>query len=290
MKTRVFIGLLVVSVLCVALVWGQTSTSEKSCCPSSGQKVAATCPSTAAAKLASADGKACSASKTQATACSSTATAKLASLTDKPSACCASKTQATACSSTATASLASLTAKPATSCASKTCSSTAAAKLASAKPGCPMQAAGIQLCDKQQAKVMAILAQARKDMLAVLTSEQKAKFAKYAKISDLSLMPVVFAQPASLTTSAAGCSQSCSSAKTVAQTSTSASGEKACCGACGGKATTVAEQTTCPIMKTPIKKSVFTVYQGKKVYFCCPGCEKAFTKNPEKYAKNLPQF
>lgn len=289
MKTRVFIGLLVVTGLCVALVWGQSSTAEKSCCPSSGQKVAATCPSTAAAKLASADGKAtaCSASKTQATACSSTATAKLASLTDKPSACCASKTQATA-------SLASLTAKPASACAStaqaSACPSTAAAKLASAKPGCPLEAAGIQLCEQQQAKVMAILTQARKDLLAVLNSEQKAKFAKHAKLSELSLMPAVFAQPASLTTSAAGCSQSCSSATTVAQTSTSASGEKACCGSCGAKTTTVAEaeQTTCPIMKSPIKKSVFTVYQGKKVYFCCPGCEKTFNKDPEKYAKNLP--
>jgi YHS domain-containing protein len=155
-------------------------------------------------------------------------------------------------------------------------------------PGCPLQAAGIQLCEKQQAKVMAILAQARKDLMAVLNSEQHAKFAKFTQGSQMSLVPMVFGQKASLTTSDAGCSQSCSSATTVAQTSTSASGEKACCGSCGTKAKTVAEQTTCPVMESPIKKSVFTVYQGKKVYFCCPGCEKTFNKDPEKYAKNLP--
>lgn len=26
-------------------------------------------------------------------------------------------------------------------------------------------------------------------------------------------------------------------------------------------------------------------YQGKKYYFCAPGCKKLFEKNPEKYLK-----
>ena len=30
-------------------------------------------------------------------------------------------------------------------------------------------------------------------------------------------------------------------------------------------------------------------YQGKKIGFCCPGCEKKFTKDPEKYMKNLSE-
>lgn len=50
------------------------------------------------------------------------------------------------------------------------------------------------------------------------------------------------------------------------------------------------EQKTCPIMGGPINKDHFTEYQGKKVYFCCPGCEEEFAKDPEKYTKDLPQF
>jgi YHS domain-containing protein len=156
-----------------------------------------------------------------------------------------------------------------------------------------MQAAGIQLTSQQQSKIQAILAQARQDLLSVLSSDQQAKFATFAKASELSLMPLVLGQKASLTSSAAAGAQPCCAAKTaaqtVAQTTTTcpADCQKACCAA---KTTTVAEQTTCPIMGSPIKKTVFTVYQGKKVYFCCPGCDKTFNKNPEKYTKNLPQF
>ena len=50
------------------------------------------------------------------------------------------------------------------------------------------------------------------------------------------------------------------------------------------------EQTTCPIMGGAIDKAIFVEYQGKKVYFCCPGCQPAFEKNPEKYLAKLPQF
>jgi YHS domain-containing protein len=50
------------------------------------------------------------------------------------------------------------------------------------------------------------------------------------------------------------------------------------------------EQTTCPIMDSPINKALFTEYKGKKVYFCCPGCEEKFKESPEKYIAKLPQF
>lgn len=50
------------------------------------------------------------------------------------------------------------------------------------------------------------------------------------------------------------------------------------------------EQKTCPIMGGPINKDVFTEYKGKKVYFCCPGCEGKFADNPEEYIAKLPQF
>jgi len=50
------------------------------------------------------------------------------------------------------------------------------------------------------------------------------------------------------------------------------------------------EQTTCPIMGNAINKAIFTEYKGKKVYFCCPGCEEKFNEEPEKYIAKLPQF
>ena len=50
------------------------------------------------------------------------------------------------------------------------------------------------------------------------------------------------------------------------------------------------EQTTCPVTGGPINKDIYTVYQGKKVYFCCEGCKKTFEKNPGKYIDKLPQF
>ncbi|MHC4084667.1 MAG: heavy metal-binding domain-containing protein [Planctomycetota bacterium] len=51
-----------------------------------------------------------------------------------------------------------------------------------------------------------------------------------------------------------------------------------------------AEQTMCPIMGMAIDKKVFVEYKGKKVYFCCPGCEDKFEKEPAKYVAKLPQF
>ncbi|MBL7185132.1 MAG: YHS domain-containing protein [Phycisphaerae bacterium] len=52
-----------------------------------------------------------------------------------------------------------------------------------------------------------------------------------------------------------------------------------------------AEQTTCPVMVgNPINKAIFTEYKGKKVYFCCPGCDSKFKADPEKYIAKLPQF
>jgi YHS domain-containing protein len=51
-----------------------------------------------------------------------------------------------------------------------------------------------------------------------------------------------------------------------------------------------AEQTTCPVMGAAINKAFFTEYKGKKVYFCCPGCEEKFKESPEKYIAKLPQF
>jgi len=50
------------------------------------------------------------------------------------------------------------------------------------------------------------------------------------------------------------------------------------------------EQITCPVMGGAINKDIFVEYEGKKVYFCCAGCEKKFEADPEKYIAKLPQF
>ena len=34
----------------------------------------------------------------------------------------------------------------------------------------------------------------------------------------------------------------------------------------------------------------FVEYKGKKVYFCCKGCEEKFLADPEQYVAKLPQF
>ena len=55
--------------------------------------------------------------------------------------------------------------------------------------------------------------------------------------------------------------------------------------------TAAAEQTTCPVMEgNPINKDLFVEYKGKKVYFCCKGCEEKFLADPEQYVAKLPQF
>jgi YHS domain-containing protein len=57
-------------------------------------------------------------------------------------------------------------------------------------------------------------------------------------------------------------------------------------------AVTAAEivQKTCPIMGAAINEKMFIEHKGKKVYFCCAGCEDKFKADPEKYIAKLPQF
>lgn len=52
----------------------------------------------------------------------------------------------------------------------------------------------------------------------------------------------------------------------------------------------VEEQTVCPVMGGAINKDYYTVYKGKKVYFCCSPCKEKFEEEPEKYIAKLPQF
>lgn len=45
--------------------------------------------------------------------------------------------------------------------------------------------------------------------------------------------------------------------------------------------------TKCPVMGGAVNKKVFTVYNGTKIYLCCPGCDKTFDKDPEKYLAKI---
>ena len=46
-------------------------------------------------------------------------------------------------------------------------------------------------------------------------------------------------------------------------------------------------QTLCPVMGGEINPDVYIDYQGKRIYFCCPGCDETFLANPEKYLEKM---
>jgi len=48
----------------------------------------------------------------------------------------------------------------------------------------------------------------------------------------------------------------------------------------------VGKEVVCPVTGEKFritKNTAFVDYQGKRYYFCCPGCDKRFLENPEKY-------
>ena len=48
-------------------------------------------------------------------------------------------------------------------------------------------------------------------------------------------------------------------------------------------------QTKCPVLAGDINKEVYADYKGKRIYFCCAGCDKEFKNDPEKYMKRLKE-
>lgn len=46
-------------------------------------------------------------------------------------------------------------------------------------------------------------------------------------------------------------------------------------------------QTKCPIRGGDIDKDVFIDHEGKRVYFCCPGCDTTFMKDAEANIKKM---
>lgn len=45
------------------------------------------------------------------------------------------------------------------------------------------------------------------------------------------------------------------------------------------------ENRRCPVMGNPVDPGVYIDYQGRRIGFCCPGCDEAFLANPAKYLK-----
>jgi YHS domain-containing protein len=64
---------------------------------------------------------------------------------------------------------------------------------------------------------------------------------------------------------------------------------KACCSAEKVKTSEVKIWNKyCPVKGGEVDVETATVeYKGKNIGFCCPGCDDKFSKNPEKYLKNL---
>ena len=46
-------------------------------------------------------------------------------------------------------------------------------------------------------------------------------------------------------------------------------------------------QTTCPMMGNPIDKKIFVDHKGKRVYFCCDDCPKAFKADADAQIKKM---
>ena len=46
-------------------------------------------------------------------------------------------------------------------------------------------------------------------------------------------------------------------------------------------------QTHCPVMGGEINKDVYVDYKGKRIYFCCLGCEEPFLKEAEKHLAKM---
>jgi YHS domain-containing protein len=54
-------------------------------------------------------------------------------------------------------------------------------------------------------------------------------------------------------------------------------------------ASQAATQTKCPVLAGDINKQVYADYKGKRIYFCCAGCDAQFKQDPEKYMKMLKE-
>jgi Cu(I)/Ag(I) efflux system membrane fusion protein len=49
-------------------------------------------------------------------------------------------------------------------------------------------------------------------------------------------------------------------------------------------------QENCPVMGGKIDRKVFVDHRGKRIFFCCPSCERDFLAEPERYLKVLEEL
>jgi YHS domain-containing protein len=48
-------------------------------------------------------------------------------------------------------------------------------------------------------------------------------------------------------------------------------------------------QALCPVLGGNVDNKVYVDYQGKRIYFCCKGCDAKFKEDPEKYLKKIQE-
>ncbi len=151
------------------------------------------------------------------------------------------------------------------------------------------------MTDEQKTSLNRIWANARKEAVAVLTDEQR------ARLGDIPDKPVICCQGGAQKACGAGCTKPCCADESKIK-ACAPDCNKPCCAdkaktcpagctkPCCTKTGAAVEQTVCPVMGAPINKELYTEYEGKKVYFCCPACKATFKAGPEKYLDKLPQF
>ena len=47
------------------------------------------------------------------------------------------------------------------------------------------------------------------------------------------------------------------------------------------------ENEICPVMGNEVDPDVYVDYKGRRIGFCCPGCDEKFLADPEKYLKKV---
>ena len=47
------------------------------------------------------------------------------------------------------------------------------------------------------------------------------------------------------------------------------------------------ENRICPVMGNEVDPEIYVDYQGRRIGFCCGGCDQTFLDDPEKYLKKV---
>ena len=47
------------------------------------------------------------------------------------------------------------------------------------------------------------------------------------------------------------------------------------------------ENLICPVMGNEVDPEIYVDYEGRRIGFCCPGCDTMFLEEPEKYLKKV---